>query len=52
MLMFLVSPLKIVMRQAAMDRHEILVKFWYPAGPERDRQMLYHEGIVKAVYGF
>jgi hypothetical protein len=40
----------IEMREAAMERHRILVEFWYPAGPERVLAMAQHKDIVRNVY--
>jgi hypothetical protein len=39
------------MREAAMQRHRILVDFWYIPGAERDAAWLRHVEIVKRVYG-
>jgi hypothetical protein len=38
------------MREAAMERHRVLVEFWYSAGPERVLAMAQHEGIVRNAY--
>lgn len=42
----------IIMRGAAMLRHAMLVRAWYPAGPRRDEAMLRHAAIVSLFYGF
>lgn len=40
-----------LMREAALMRHEILVAFWYPAGPTRVAATARHRDIVRNVYG-
>jgi hypothetical protein len=40
-----------MMREAAMARHEWLVRTFYPA-EQWPMQLEWHENIVRAVYGF
>jgi hypothetical protein len=40
----------IAMRDAAIERHRILVEFWYPPGPDREAAHVEHLAIVAAVY--
>ena len=42
----------IEMRDAALERHELLVNFWHPPGPERVAAMARHVAIVNGVYWF
>lgn len=39
-----------IMRDAAYERHRVLVRFWYAPGPARCAAYERHEEIVDAVY--
>lgn len=42
----------VAMKSAALWRHEILVRWFYPAGDQRDAEMAKHFAFVRLVYGF
>lgn len=42
----------VAMRDAALFRHKLLVRWMYPAGDQRDAEMERHFAFVTRVYGF
>jgi len=52
MFLLMPNPFFIAMRYAAHERHEMLVKFWIPAGAQRTKELAQHRQFVDGLYDY